>query len=825
MKKFLSLVLALVMTMSLVTVSAGAKDFTDNSKINYKEAVDVLSAVKVVDGYTDGAFNPSNTLTRGAAAKIICNLILGPTTASALVADAAPYKDVPTSNVFAGYIAYCQKTGIISGYADGTFRPAATLTGYAFMKMLLGALGYDATIEAYTGANWSINVAKRALNIGLADDLIGDFNGVKAVTREEACLYALNTLKATMVEYDSTTNVSVNGATVTVGGSKAKEMAQGNIYKDNLNKKGLQFAEKYFTDLKLAANATDDFGRPANKWKLKGNEIGTYALKADATYSKAMKGKDIYSDLDKKAASNEIVYYVDGKLTPHATFALAKGNSDKVGAKGAQTEVFYDDDAAYYGDTVVTVATTKYYFAEVLGDYNTKDEEVTLGAVDSSAANVDDWTVSSDDVAGLESLKDGDYVLFTMAWNGSKYEIKTVQAVTPVKAAVTEYTVGNNAGDGSVTAGGTTYSYNATYNDNTRTYELKDEYNLYLDPFGNVIWADGVEAEGNYFFVTEYAKNGNLNKNAKVEAYVYTLEGKDNTVTLNKVDGVKATTNNHSYNSWASYRLKDDGKYDITTKTTVGGKFAVATAKAIENGKGGMTLPNASTVRVTNATIFVVNDSNDNVKVYTGIKNVPTIDAGTTTSIYAMKDGNYAKFVFVDLGNGHTKGGNNSDVLYILKNSREDNYSQDVDDNTYYTYKAILNGTETKVKVESTVLSIASQGLYTDVVYSSNNYIDDAVMLNTHNTAAGAAYEDDFDVANINDTLERKGDVLTTSANDVSFYLASGAQAIVIKANGDIDTITSARSLASNYKHTVLKATVYAVLNSDGEATTLYVQK
>ena len=104
MKKFLSLVLALVMTMSLVTVSAGAKDFTDASKINYKEAVDVMSAVKVIDGYTDGSFNPTNTLTRGAAAKIICNLILGPTTADALVADAAPYSDVPTSNVFDCYI-------------------------------------------------------------------------------------------------------------------------------------------------------------------------------------------------------------------------------------------------------------------------------------------------------------------------------------------------------------------------------------------------------------------------------------------------------------------------------------------------------------------------------------------------------------------------------------------------------------------------------------------------------------------------------------------------------------------------------------------------
>ena len=115
-----------------------------------------MSAVKVIDGYTDGSFNPSATLTRGAAAKIICNLILGPTTASALVADAAPYKDVPTNHTFAGYIAYCQKTGIISGYADGTFKPANSLTGYAFMKMLLGALGYKADQEGYTGANWSI---------------------------------------------------------------------------------------------------------------------------------------------------------------------------------------------------------------------------------------------------------------------------------------------------------------------------------------------------------------------------------------------------------------------------------------------------------------------------------------------------------------------------------------------------------------------------------------------------------------------------------------------------------------------------------------------
>ena len=124
MKKFLSLVLALVMTMSLVTVSAGAKDFTDNGEITYTEAVQVMDLLGVVGGYSDGSFKPTNTLTRGAAAKIICNLLLTPAVAGTLTADAAPFKDVPTSNVFAGYIAYVAQKGIINGYEDGTFKPA-----------------------------------------------------------------------------------------------------------------------------------------------------------------------------------------------------------------------------------------------------------------------------------------------------------------------------------------------------------------------------------------------------------------------------------------------------------------------------------------------------------------------------------------------------------------------------------------------------------------------------------------------------------------------------------------------------------------------------
>ena len=372
MKKFLSLVLALVMTMSLVTVSAGAKDFTDSTKIQYAEAVDVMSAVKVIDGYAEGDFRPTATLTRGAAAKIICNLILGPTTAGALVADAAPYKDVPTNNTFAGYIAYCQKAGIISGYADGTFKPANSLTGYAFMKMLLGALGYDASREGYTGPNWSIAVGKRALNAGLADGLSGDFNGVKAVTREEACLYAFNMLQADMVEYEKNSTVIVGNITIKdTSDAKSKRWGSSAINDGNIDgKKGgdgyVQFAEEYFNKL-VKSETTDDMGRPATKWTNKGDKIGTYADKAKQTYYKNVKLGNIYSDLGMTQKDEHATVIVNG--VEATDVVVSKNNDRKISSSSANdglvgdgsiVEVYYDED-----DNHVTIVVADVYVGEI----------------------------------------------------------------------------------------------------------------------------------------------------------------------------------------------------------------------------------------------------------------------------------------------------------------------------------------------------------------------------------------------------------------------------------------------------------------------------
>ena len=271
MKKFLSLVLALVMTMSLVTVSAGAKDFTDSEDLSgeaYAEAVNVMSEMGIIDGYAGGAFQPQGTLTRGAAAKIIACMMLGKTTAEALGTQAAPFKDVPVGSTFAGYIAYCVESGLIDGYADGTFRPSAQLTGFAFLKMLLTALGYDSAIEGFTGTNWTVNVASRAIEAGLTKGN-ENFVGTRAATREEACLYAVNALKATLVEYENKgTDVTVNGATVAIGASKPTYVTSNihdaatsiNDATDNVkNGWTVEFAEKYQPDLALKDTADDSW--------------------------------------------------------------------------------------------------------------------------------------------------------------------------------------------------------------------------------------------------------------------------------------------------------------------------------------------------------------------------------------------------------------------------------------------------------------------------------------------------------------------------------------------------------------------------------------
>ena len=175
MKKLLALVLALVMSMSLVTISNAA--FKDADKIDYKEAVDVMNAVGVFIGDEKGNFNAKENLTREQAAKIIAYLELGDKAADALVGSAT-FTDVASTRWSAGFIGYCAQAGIVSGNGDGTFSPAGQLTALQFGKMLLVELGYDADTEKLVGTDWAINTSKLMATAKLMDGIDGSVNQV-----------------------------------------------------------------------------------------------------------------------------------------------------------------------------------------------------------------------------------------------------------------------------------------------------------------------------------------------------------------------------------------------------------------------------------------------------------------------------------------------------------------------------------------------------------------------------------------------------------------------------------------------------------------------
>ena len=548
MKKFLSLVLALVMTMSLVTVSAGAKDFTDDSEITYKEAVDVISALGVVDGYSGGDFRPDDVLTRGAAAKSICNLILGPTTASALSAGTAPFKDVPVTNTFAGYITYCSQQGIISGYADGTFRPTGTLSGNAFMKMLLGALGYDSSIEGYTGANWQVSVIKQASGIGL-DDGNDEFVGSQAVTRQEAALYAFNMLQATMVEYDKKDTIVVGDITINTTSTRKdvenNTNTDGNIDGERNGDGLMQFGEKYFKDLEKE-DATDIFGHPSSKWVYDGDDVGTYANEADATY--VVEDDDM--DVGQVVTSSSYMNYSNSEAKDAKYFL----NGDDNEVKSSEQVAVGDIVEAYENDNgdVETVVVSRYTVAKIdkvdtdvstAESRNGASEVLTLTDLDGDNSNdyYDKYDDAEKTLRGYASSYDEGTVL-AVAFRDGKFgdEVLASYEAEAVTGEVTAFRE-----DETVTMDGTKYEFARNENGTagfvdgiTSNFDFDKEYTIYLTADGYVIGVEGAagaDLSDVYYVAGVYGEESRYNA-SKMTYYAQAVSLADGSVSDIELD-------------------------------------------------------------------------------------------------------------------------------------------------------------------------------------------------------------------------------------------------------------------------------------------------
>ena len=804
MKKFLSLVLALVMTMSLVTVSAGAKDFTDNSKINYEEAVEVMSTLGVVGGYTDGTFKPQGTLTRGAAAKIICNLILGTTTADALTADAAPYKDVATTNVFAPYIAYCAKEGIISGYADGTFRPAATLTGYAFMKMLLGALGLQADKEGYTGPNWSISVAKRALSkdVALDDGLKGEFNGAKAATREEACLYALNMMKAGTFSYPNDNTVIVGNVSVSTSAKAVQD-------------KDTPYYTTVFKNL-FAHSTSDAFGRPATRWDYKGVKIGTYAKTPDLTYVGSVKVNDIYADLNMSTKDTTANLYVNGVSfdtaengKDAATFTVSKANdtkldklggtADKIG-NGTLIEVYRDDDNNHVDVIAMSVYAGK--ITDVKDATSKKDAYVVVDT-DSTIADFNDEYET-------EAFAEDDVVAFTYA-DG---EIQTMYKMESVSGELTKKVI-----EKSLTIGDTTYKYGKEYTFNGTSeagLSNKSSYDVYVDANGFALYIEETGAN-----VSDYALLLNINGDA-----TNWING--NRAKLVFADGsVKTVDTDKDYSNaydaddlplLVRVKTNSDGEYKLS------GSYKSKGVPALENKK---LTAGGETVNTDSKTIFVINKNGETAKfnVYTGIKNAPEIvNAAKTAETYVYSKGGVAKVVYIT---GVATTNSSKDITFIAGKSAS-KLNAATDTAAYYVYNAVVKGEVTSVMIMAKAdengnvqsdAQIDNPGDLDNVIWFSTTADSDDIIYNASTKSTKGV-----DVYSADGVKKVSADevIVGTMVNGVkgdgaNMSMASDVKVYTINDDGDIEAI-SASAIKTNSEASV----IYTV--EDGEITNLFIQ-
>ena len=744
MKKLLALVLALVMSMSLVTISNAA--FKDADSIDYKEAVDVMNAVGVFIGDEKGNFNAKENLTREQAAKIIAYLELGSKAADALVGGAT-FTDVASSRWSAGFVGYCAQAGIVSGVGDSKFDPAGQLTALQFGKMLLVELGYDAKAEGMVGTDWAINTSKLMAGTKLMDGISGSVNQV--LTREKAAQMCLNALEAPMVTYDTKgSTIIVDGTKINFGASVAKYETSTVAKDQNISKEKLtsgeytvELGEKLYKDLKKNST-TDAFERPATEWMLKAKSIGTYADAADLSYTATVEIGTIYSDLglSKGIDDSKVTYYENGQNKSSSwTEDIVKGSKVEKGGNGTLLEVYYNDDAESL--TVIAINT---YVGKITASYKastTKDAYVTFTAKTGAGSSYEtDDSYSKDDI-----------VLYTYSGKAGDAGVKSMALAEKVTGKMNGFTAEKN-----VTVDGTTYKKSAKGTSITpgMNTSVGKDVSVYLDQYGYAAFVDADDTL-QYAVILAYEVGSRLDSPRAKLLFTDGTTKKVDVKALKKANGTayadpsldaytSAASGNSDLNKYdvVSYTVNSDEEYTLTLaadarNATVGSAkitkgipslAGTVSGNGYNVGDGSGSAGNPAGVLYANGktTFLVIDESGTDTTYtsYTGIANVPNIEwkGGTYTAPITLltEDNTIAKIVVVaktkvsgETNNLYISDGSKA-VTFIKGGSAGQSYTKDL--GYYYEYDAIIDGAESKIKTD---FAVTNYSILTGVSYNS----------------------------------------------------------------------------------------------------------
>ena len=185
-----TLTLASLCIVMLVAVAVSAANFSDIEKHWSKEYVEYGVEKGYISGYEDGTFLPDKTVTRAEFSKMINSAISITSTGDAK----AEFKDVKSTDWFFNEVKKAENAGYITGYEDGSFRPANSINRQeAAVVLSRVVLPIDERADIYNfndGAsvdNWATDsVTMIAAKGYIKGDENGNFNPKGALTRGQA---------------------------------------------------------------------------------------------------------------------------------------------------------------------------------------------------------------------------------------------------------------------------------------------------------------------------------------------------------------------------------------------------------------------------------------------------------------------------------------------------------------------------------------------------------------------------------------------------------------------------------------------------------------
>ena len=521
------------------------------------------------------------------------------------------------------------------------------------------------------------------------------------------------------------------------------------------NQPTIELGEKlYEGNLKMMDDARDAYGRPAVRWTFKLDEIGYYPEKPIATYTAKVSvgelyqlvGKQVLDDLanhkDTKG-SYQFTVYADGGVysqnfdadrakyfsdNRNASGAAGEGNKPNQAGNGVLTEVYLDNDGnldIVYINTYVMKATDDFNAAKgtLSVEVLTEPANTVVKADEKKFVSMGVTQLSEDDF-DIANYKEDDYILYTVSEN----KVQDIYPAEVIKGEVNAYSLGS-----SVTIDGTKYSYGKRIDgvknekidkvdrkDHTGSaateYRVGDVASIVVDQYGYVLYVDSAAISlGNYLYVSGAVKSSGLGSNVLAQAYF--TDGTKAEITLDSVTGKKDSNNKviglddidavvtgdadktntwNKLNGWYSYSVDANGKYSLRAAKTDTTKTASGTDPKLEGDKVEFA---TETKLLGNANTVLIVDTKDGVKVYTGVRNFPTIKGNVVVNAFLEKDTEgktYVAAAFVNAKDFEVEDGTQDNILYVL--NKDSQYVDTAKNETILVYNAVVNGEATTIK-------------------------------------------------------------------------------------------------------------------------------